>query len=256
MSTGHKATLELFLKLAKEKHGDFYDYSMVRFVAMNKPVDIICPKHGIFRQTPAHHCNRGDDCPACKREKFRKVICGVAINDAEGIVYDTYAYQVWLNMIKRCYDEKVISRRECYRGCSVCDEWLRLSNFLSWYQEHCKPGHQIDKDILFKGNKIYSPETCLGVPRRINALFISARATRGKYPIGVCEHHKKYEAQINYGHGTVRLGRYNTVEEAFFAYKSAKEAYIKQVAQEYYDRGEITKKAYDALMAYEIEITD
>lgn len=256
MPTGHKANLEHFLKLAREKHGDFYDYSMVKFLAMNKSVDIICPKHGVFHQTPAHHCHRGDGCPYCKPKKFRKIICGVAINDVEGIAYDTEAYQVWLNMIRRCYNEKVVARRSCYRGCSVCNEWLYLSNFKAWYDQNCRPGYQIDKDILFKGNKLYSPETCLCVPRRINALFISARAVRGQYPIGITKHYKKFEAQINYGKGTVSLGDYETPEDAFAAYKAAKEAYIKQVAQEYYDKGEITRRVYNALMRYEVEITD
>lgn len=159
-------------------------------------------------------------------------------------------------MIRRCYDEKAIERRSCYLGCFVCKEWLYLSNFMAWYNQNCKPGYQIDKDILIKGNKIYSPETCLCVPRRINALFISARSARGKYPIGVTRHYKKFEAQINYGHRSVSLGDYDTPEEAFAAYKTAKEAYIRQIAQEYYDKGEITQRVYDALMRYEVEITD
>lgn len=255
MPTGHKITLEVFLQNARKKHGDLYDYSAVKLVRANKPVDIICRKHGVFPQTPLHHC-QGEGCPKCKREKARKAICGIGINDAEEGAYNTDAYQVWVNMIKRCYSDGALAKRPNYRGCSVCSEWLRLSNFLKWYNENCKPGDQIDKDILIKGNKVYGPKTCLGVPSRINALFISARAARGKYPIGVSLRHKKYDAQINYGNGAVHLGRYNTPEEAFYAYKAAKEAYIKEVAQEYFDKGLIDKRVYDALMRYEVEITD
>lgn len=255
MASGRKVTLDEFLRRAKEKHGNLYDYSAVKLTRMDSPVDIICRKHGIFPQTPEHHC-RGEGCPACKREKLRKLICGVGINDAPASIFDKDVYQVWVNMIKRCYDEKTIARREAYRGCSVCRDWLRLSNFMLWYAQNCKPGYQIDKDILIKGNKLYSPETCLGVPRRINALFISSRASRGKYPIGVSYRYGKYVAQINYGSGSVTLGRYNTVDEAFSVYKKAKEDFIKQVAQEYYDLGEITERVYDALMRYEVEITD
>lgn len=253
---GKRHTFDEFLLKAHDVHGDKYVYDNVVYEKWNKAVDIICPKHGVFHQAPDHHCDRGQGCPSCKREKLRRVICGIAVNDADETVFNTEAYQVWLNMIKRCYDEKTIARREAYRGCSVCEEWLRLSNFILWYRENCKPGYQIDKDILFKGNKLYSPETCLGVPRRINALFISARATRGRYPIGVTKHYKKFEAQINYRYGTVSLGDYETPEDAFAAYKAAKEAYIKQIAQEYYDSGEITRRVYDALMRYEVEITD
>lgn len=251
-----RLTKEQFIAKARRIHGERYDYSLVEYVNYHTAVQIICPKHGVFPQAPDHHCDRKQGCPDCKREKLRKTVCGIGINDADESVFASDAYQVWTNMIKRCYNEKVIARREAYRGCTVCEEWLRLSNFLPWYRENCKPGYQIDKDILIKGNKLYSPETCLGVPRRINALFISARAARGKYPIGVSYRYKKYVAQINYGSGSVSLGRYNTIEEAFSVYKEAKEKYIKNVAQEYYDKGEITKRAYDALMHYEIEITD
>ena len=251
-----RLTKEEFVARARSVHGDKYDYSLVNYVNYWTPVQIICLKHGIFNQAPDHHCTRKQGCPDCKREKLRKTICGVGINDADESVFDTDAYQVWVNMIKRCYDERVISRRECYRGCTICTEWLRLSNFLSWYRENCKPGYQVDKDILIKGNKVYSPDTCLGVPRRINALFISARAVRGKYPIGVSYRYKRYVAQINYGHGSVCLGRYKTPEEAFAVYKQAKEAFIKRIAQEYYDSGQITKRVYDALVRYEVEMTD
>ena len=43
---------------------------------------------------------------------------------------------------------------------------------------------------------------------------------------------------------------------AFLAYKKAKESYIKQVAKEEYDKGNITKTCYEAMINYEVEITD
>ena len=52
------------------------------------------------------------------------------------------------------------------------------------------------------------------------------------------------------------IGIYNTAEDAFAAYKQAKETYIKEVAKKYYTEGKITKQVYDALMKYEVEITD
>ena len=52
------------------------------------------------------------------------------------------------------------------------------------------------------------------------------------------------------------IGYYVTPEEAFLAYKKAKEEYIKEVAQEYYDSGKIDQNVYDALLRYQIEITD
>ena len=49
---------------------------------------------------------------------------------------------------------------------------------------------------------------------------------------------------------------YNTIEDAFYAYKQAKEAHIKEVATQYYKDGKITEKVYNALMNYKVEITD
>ena len=51
-----------FLDRARAKHGDKFDYSLVTYNGKNSKVDIICPIHGIFRQTPDGHyvsgCNR------------------------------------------------------------------------------------------------------------------------------------------------------------------------------------------------------
>ena len=50
------------------------------------------------------------------------------------------------------------------------------------------------------------------------------------------------------------LGYYITAEEAFYAYKQAKEAHIKEVANKWKDQIDI--RVYEALMKYEVEIMD
>ena len=116
------------------------------------------------------------------------------------------------------------------------------------------------KDILVKGNKEYAPDKCIFVPERINILFIKRDNDRGEYPIGVTYHRDrgKYEARCSIktknGNKQKYLGSYNTPEEAFLAYKEFKEAYIKQVADEYKER--IPNRLYEALYKYEVEITD
>jgi hypothetical protein len=52
------------------------------------------------------------------------------------------------------------------------------------------------------------------------------------------------------------LGYYATPLEAFNAYKTAKEEYIKELAEKYFQEGKITERVYNALMKYEVEITD
>ena len=120
----------------------------------------------------------------------------------------------------------------------------------------------LDKDILYKGNKIYSPSTCIFVPNRINTLFTKSNLTRGKYPIGVNIDNKthKFRARcsifdnINKKVIRVTLGSYNNEIEAFQCYKRFKENYIKEVAEEY--KNLIPTKLYEAMYKYEVEITD
>lgn len=44
-----------FIKTAKQKHGDLYDYSKVDYKNSSTKVCIICQKHGEFWQTPNDH---------------------------------------------------------------------------------------------------------------------------------------------------------------------------------------------------------
>ena len=116
-------------------------------------------------------------------------------------------------------------------------------------------GWELDKDILIKGNKVYSPETCCFVPQEINCLFTNCKSVRGKYPIGVTKTvNGKYKARINKNGDRIDLGLFDTPEEAFQVYKIAKELHIKEVADKW--RGQITEPCYEAMYAYEVEITD
>ena len=123
----------------------------------------------------------------------------------------------------------------------------------------------LDKDILCKGNKVYSIDTCIFVPQRINELFVKQQNKRGKYPIGV-----KIDKRRNHLYSSIRiidgngnshskyLGRYSTPEEAFQVYKHAKENYIKEVIDSY--EGKIPEPFYsrlkEAMYNYKVEIDD
>ena len=114
----------------------------------------------------------------------------------------------------------------------------------------------LDKDILIKGNKIYSPNTCIFVPQSINTLFIKSDKSRGNLPIGVYykKQNKKYIAQCKINNEKKYLGSFDTSEEAFQAYKQFKEHYIKQIADEYIEL--IPQELYDAMYNYEVEYED
>lgn len=170
-------------------------------------------------------------------------------------------YEAWHSMLCRSFDEKYKIKEPTYQGVTCCKEWLLFENFYEWIhsQENFDKwlnGKQwaLDKDILVKGNKIYSPETCCLVPQNVNQLFFK-RAT-STHPTGVHNNTQGFQAQCgNPFTGKYEpLGTYKTIEEASYAYKTYKEDIIKQVAQIEYDNGNITEQCYKAMMGYEVDI--
>lgn len=116
--------------------------------------------------------------------------------------------------------------------------------------------YDLDKDLLIRGNRVYSPSTCCFVPRGINGLLVKRDKMRGEYPIGVSYHKKgkKFQAKVNRFGVTEYLGLYPTEYEAFLVYKDAKESHIKNTAEDWRDH--IDGKVYQALINYEVLITD
>lgn len=159
----------------------------------------------------------------------------------------TMEYQNWIAMIRRCYDVDRQSTYPAYYGiCEVCEEWYNFQVFARWYEEnYYQVGNErmhIDKDILVKGNKIYSPETCILVPQRINMLFMKKPNKYG-LPNGVKPRaNGKYEAKYN----GRQLGVYDTLELAVIAHDEEKLKAIIEIANEYKDK--IPSKLYEALI--------
>ena len=169
-------------------------------------------------------------------------------------------YNHWHNMMQRCYDEKCREKYPTYKDCFVNEEAHCLQDFGAWFDENYYEieGEQmeLDKDILCKGNKEYSFDKMIFVPKRINDLFTKCDRVRGDLPIGIYykKSSNKYVTQCQTLEGKKHLGYFDTPHEAFQAYKTFKEAYIKQVADEYKDK--IPQRLYDAMYAWEVEIDD
>ena len=181
-----------------------------------------------------------------------------------------YEYREWKNMLVRTMYEDYKIKYQSYETATCCEKWLNYENFYEWihsrenFSNLCDNQIKwcLDKDILNKGNKHYSPENCELVPSKVNSLFIKANAKRGDLPIGVSlkkgTKTPRYVATCRdpYLLKQKHLGYYSTPEEAFKAYKSYKEKLIKQVAEEEYAAGNITQRCYEAMMKYQVEITD
>ena len=172
----------------------------------------------------------------------------------------TKEYTLWKNMLKRRYSDDFKKQRPTYEGCEVSENFKHYEYFYEWCNKQIgfnnKDWH-LDKDLLVKGNKVYSEDTCVFIPKDINSVLTKSTASRGEYLIGVSwsNTNKAFIAQVGKNKGKQEyLGSFNTEIEAFNAYKTAKEAFIKEQANKW--KGQIDDRAYNALMNYTVEITD
>ena len=257
-----RKTLDEFIADANKTHNNKYDYSQVAYKNNRQKVKIICPIHGEFMQTPHDHLSKKAGCPRCKGDAARTLRYGWGINDYDGFTIQhgklDIAYSHWTSMLERCFVHE--RKSKSYVKCKICDEWKYFSNFRKWFYENYNPNVsdcQIDKDIIIKGNKLYSPDTCCLIPSRINLLFVQRGEGRGKSYNGVEKIKKsRFRATLSNGKENVKIGIYDTAEDAFYAYKKAKEDNVKSYADNYYSRGLIDKRVYDALYRYKINMND
>ena len=176
----------------------------------------------------------------------------------------TDEYNIWYSMLQRCYDPKFHERESTYKICTVEDYLLNFQNMAEWIENNYYevPGEKmcLDKDILYKGNKVYSRNTCIFAPQRINNLFTKSDNARSKNSIGVSDLPSgNYQAYCNNGYGkNIYLGTYSTKIEAFQVYKQYKEKVIKEVIDSY--EGKIPEPFYsrlkEAMYNYKVEIDD
>lgn len=171
----------------------------------------------------------------------------------------TREYRLWCNMLDRCYSGKTVKVNPTYEGCTVSENFLNFQYFAKWCQTQVGYKHeswQLDKDLLFRANKIYSESTCVFIPRHLNLLPLQSNAIRGAYPVGVVynKQRKKYVAKLSMSGRSKYLGGFDDPQEAFLVYKAAKEQHVKLLADQY--RGIIDKRVYEALYEWTVSEDD
>lgn len=200
-----------------------------------------------------------EDGTVLKNRSYSKFRSGEIASSRQYIEKNKKIRARWRYIKERCsncesYKKNTLST---YKNVTLCDEWFIFENFKDWYEknEYMVEGEDchIDKDILIKGNKVYSPNTCIFVPKRINSIF-AFKKTHSKLPSGVEKYIVngivKYKSRIYKDDKEKYLGIFETKEEAFEVYKTEKEKYIKEVADSY--KGLIPEKLYNAMYEYKI----
>ena len=194
------------------------------------------------------------------RDDSKEYLYGIANLDVreKGYTY-TKEYQLWKGVLYRCYHPDFADKHPTYKDCSMSENFRTFSYFRKWCVEQEGFGNKdwhLDKDILVKGNKIYSEDTCCFVPPEINCAVVTSGSRRGIHPSGVIWNCTKtrYRARIQRGNVWESLGTYDTPEEAFAVYKPIKEAHIKSLADKYKDV--IDPRVYKALYEWTINIDD
>ena len=178
----------------------------------------------------------------------RKLVWGIGINDSDYAVQPRINgkgvmcpfYTKWVDMLRRCYSKKQRQKYSSYIECYVTVEWLKFSVFKAWMETQDWQGKELDKDILFPGNKMYGPESCVFVDSRVNSFLIESNTIRGDFPIGVCYDKRsgKYLAscRIISSRKQKHLGYFTTPEEAHKAWLAFKLEQAKILASEQTDK--------------------
>jgi len=180
----------------------------------------------------------------------RRGICGVGINDADYLtnrrvkkadgttkVISCPYYQVWRDMLYRCYSKG--GKNLTYKNCWVDEEWFYFSNFRKWMLSQDWEDKFLDKDLLFIGNRVYSKNRCLFIDRRLNNFLTTCTERRGQYPLGVTSKKSRsgYRASCSdpFLGKPIVLGYYDTTIEAHEAWQEYKHHISCELARDYSD---------------------
>lgn len=166
------------------------------------------------------------------KDPYAPCVRGVGyIGDYIGFVKDNPLYQTWMCILDRATDEHHKSIHPTYKTCSISEDWLCFSTFekevklLVGYDDKLSYKDiefEIDKDILFHGNKEYSLEKCIWIPRNLNLFFTNINSKNTSGYEGVSKQGDKYIAKVSMRGERIKLGTFTTKLEAYEEYSKQK----------------------------------
>lgn len=190
---------------------------------------------------------------------------GIGYNTGEKQFYNpdghrTREGEYWYSMFVRSYSKQYQDKKPRYMGCSVDSSFHDFEDFRLWMKDQVgsdNQGWHIDKDILFANNKVYSPETCVFVPRELNSFYTKRQKSRGKYPLGV-SYHKPLDKFMVSGHnlcgGTVYLGVVDNPSEGFEIFLDFKRKQAKELANKW--EGKVDNRVVESLLSFTLSEDD
>ena len=250
-----RLTQQEFIAKAISIHGNICDFSKVVYVNCRTRICLLCPNCGKeFWKLPNDYLNGKPYCPSCSMKQNglnqigipkhkEKFVLGHGINDVNICAKNTIAYSIWHSILQRTIDGKYKEKDNCYKNCSIVDEWLVFSNFKLWFDKHYVEGFNIDKDLL--GGKIYSPDNCVFLPSEINS-FLAVKANTRDLPIGIKSHNSRFIATC----GEKYLGIFDSLQDAKNAYIQEKKRRLFELANKW--KNKLEKRAFDALVNLDI----
>lgn len=182
--------------------------------------------------------------------KNRKLLYGVGINDANYPVQEMSVnsqgkterlstcpyYSRWYDILRRCYNKKALKSHPTYKDCFISEDWKVFSNFKQWMGKQDWEGKYLDKDLIVKGNKEYSENTCIFISNALNTFISKGKRSKNGLLVGV-SWHKRDEVFTAQCHDIilgklVHLGYHKTEQMAYEAYLVYKKNLIPRMLKE------------------------
>jgi len=184
------------------------------------------------------------------------LVGGIGVNDVETAVAKRVDgrlivcpyYRRWTDIIHRCTNP---IKYHQYIDCTIHPDWLLFSNFRKWMMRQEWEGRYLDKDIIIKGNKVYSESACAFVLSSTNNLVLDSKSVRGDYLLGVsfCKRTRKYQSCVSIKGRNTALGRFTTEVEAHNAWRLVKSKQLYDAAN-----NEVDTRVQEALRARASEL--
>ena len=181
--------MEKIDRIGEERVNNFGSKMVIKEYRKYKDIDVYFLKHDwVFKHTRYNDFKNGKIKGPYEPRYFGVGYLGEGKYKVSENGKLTDEYNIYHDMLKRCYYPKYQERYPTYKGCKVEDYLLNFQHMGEWIDDNYYeiPGEKmcLDKDILCKSNKIYSRDTCIFVQERINTLFTQRYNSTGKNLIG------------------------------------------------------------------------